>query len=137
MLPEDYTEEGGRWYETCEFVSPSAGFDAEDFAGGESCHKHMQCDGAKCHPEYTQSEDYSSGELADSGFGDQHPGLCGQDDLVRVEVQVVDGVEASLKVMEGIIGYGVRTSKRCAYANPARKELINLPPIFEKPYVDD
>jgi len=66
-------------------------------------------------------------------------GMAGMDKRMEVDlgIPVVDGVVASLKLLEGVIGYGVRTSKRCAYANPARKELVNLPPIFEKPYVDD
>jgi len=66
-------------------------------------------------------------------------GMAGMDKRMEKDlgIPVVDGVVASLKLLEGVIGYGVRTSKRCAYANPVRKELVNLPPIFEKPYVDE
>jgi len=66
-------------------------------------------------------------------------GMAGMDKRMEVDlgVPVVDGVVASLKLLEGVIGYGIRTSKRCAYANPVRKELVNLPPIYEKPYVDE
>ena len=49
-------------------------------------------------------------------------------------VPVIDGVVGALKLLEGLVGYGLRTSKRRAYATPARKELLNLPAIFDKPY---
>ena len=35
---------------------------------------------------------------------------------------------------QGMVGYGVHTSKRCAYSRPGRKGLVNLPPIFDTPY---
>jgi allantoin racemase len=49
-------------------------------------------------------------------------------------VPVIDGVVGALKLLEGMLGYGLRTSKRLAYARPAAKELVNLPDIFCKPY---
>lgn len=66
-------------------------------------------------------------------------GMAGMDKRMEKDlgIPVVDGVAAALKLLEGIIGYGVRTSKLCAYATPVRKELVNLLPIFEKPYVDN
>lgn len=66
-------------------------------------------------------------------------GMAGMDKAMEKDlgIPVVDGVVASLKLLEGVIGYGVRTSKRRAYANPVRKDLVNLLPIFEKPYVDN
>lgn len=51
-------------------------------------------------------------------------------------VPVLDGVVCALKLLEGLGGYGIRTSKRRAYAPPGRKELVNLPAIFDRPYVD-
>jgi allantoin racemase len=49
-------------------------------------------------------------------------------------VPVVDGVVAALKLLEGTVAYGVRTSKRRAYARPGYKELVNLPAKFSTPY---
>lgn len=63
-------------------------------------------------------------------------GMAGLDKELEAElgVPVIDGVVAALKLLEGLVGYGVRTSKRCAYGRPGRKELVNLPPIFDTPY---
>ena len=65
-------------------------------------------------------------------------GMAGLDKRLEavLGVPVVDGVASALKLLEGLVGYGLRTSKRRAYAHPARKELLNLPPIFGKPYKD-
>ena len=49
----------------------------------------------------------------------------------------MDGVVAALMLLEGMVGYGVRTSKFRTYATPARKELVNLPEIFDEPYVKE
>jgi allantoin racemase len=51
-------------------------------------------------------------------------------------VPVLDGVVCALKLLEGIVGYGVHTSKRRAYARPRRKGLVNLAAIYQEPYVD-
>ncbi len=65
-------------------------------------------------------------------------GMAGLDKQLEEElgVPVVDGVTASLKLLEGLVGYGVRTSKRLAYARPKRKDILDLPPIFARPYDD-
>ncbi len=63
-------------------------------------------------------------------------GMAGLDKQLEevLGVPVIDGVVGALKLLEGLVGYGLRTSKRRAYATPARKELLNLPNIFDKPY---
>ncbi len=63
-------------------------------------------------------------------------GMAGLDKKLEQElgVPVVDGVVSALKLLEGLVGYGIRTSKRRAYATPGRKELVGLAPIFSKPY---
>lgn len=63
-------------------------------------------------------------------------GMAGLDKQLEetLGVPVIDGVVGALKLLEGLVGYGLRTSKRRAYATPARKELLNLPAIFDKPY---
>jgi allantoin racemase len=52
----------------------------------------------------------------------------------ELHIPVIDGVVAALKLMEGLVGYGVQTSKRLAYSQPGRKELVGLPQVFSKPY---
>jgi len=63
-------------------------------------------------------------------------GMVGLDKEVqsKVGVPVVDGVAAALKLIEALIGYGVETSKAGAYSLPEAKELLNLAPVFRKPY---
>lgn len=63
-------------------------------------------------------------------------GMAGLDKQLEEElgIPVIDGVTASLKLLEGLVGYGVRTSKRLAYARPKRKELLSMPKVFEQPY---
>jgi len=63
-------------------------------------------------------------------------GMAGLDKQLAeaLGVPVVDGVVGALKLLEGMLSYGLRTSKRLTYATPAHKELLNLPAIFEKPY---
>ncbi len=63
-------------------------------------------------------------------------GMAGLDKQIEAElgVPVIDGVVGAMKLLEGMVGYGLRTSKRRAYATPGRKELVNMPPIFGKPY---
>ncbi len=66
-------------------------------------------------------------------------GMAGLDKRLEKDlgVPVVDGVVAALKLLEGLVGYGLRTSKYRTYAPPVRKELVNLPAIFEKPYTPE
>ncbi len=63
-------------------------------------------------------------------------GMAGLDKQLEevLGVPVIDGVVGALKLLEGMLGYGLRTSKRLAYATPAHKTLLNLPSIFNKPY---
>jgi allantoin racemase len=63
-------------------------------------------------------------------------GMAGLDKNLETElgVPVVDGVASALKILEGMVGYGLKTSKRLAYSRPGRKELLNLPEIFDRPY---
>jgi allantoin racemase len=63
-------------------------------------------------------------------------GMAGLDKKLERELQVpvVDGVVSALKVLEGLIGYGLLTSKRRAYAQPKRKQLVGLPDVFNRPY---
>lgn len=63
-------------------------------------------------------------------------GMAGLDKELEAELQVpvIDGVAGALKLLEGLVGYGLTTSKRRAYAVPARKELVDLPAVFAEPY---
>lgn len=63
-------------------------------------------------------------------------GMTGLDKKLEGElgVPVVDGVVSALKLLEGMVGCGLKTSKFRAYAQPGPKELVNLPSIFERPY---
>jgi allantoin racemase len=65
-------------------------------------------------------------------------GMSGLDKRLEAELRipVVDGVVGALKLLEGLVGYGVHTSKRRAYSQPKHRELVNLPPIYSKPYID-
>jgi len=65
-------------------------------------------------------------------------GMAGLDKQLEEElnIPVIDGDVAALMLMEGLVGYGVRTSKRRTYANPVRKNLDNLPAVFDRPYID-
>lgn len=66
-------------------------------------------------------------------------GMAGMDKRMEKElgIPVVDGVVAALKLIEGLVGYGLRTSKLRAYATPERKGLDNLPDFFDKPYLGE
>jgi allantoin racemase len=66
-------------------------------------------------------------------------GMAGWDKRLERDlgIPVVDGVVAALMLLEGMVGYGIRTSKFRTYATPARKELVNLPEIFDEPYVTE
>lgn len=63
-------------------------------------------------------------------------GMTGMDKRLEKElgVPVIDGVVGALKLLEGLLAYGVRTSKRLAYSQPGPKDLPGYPPIFSKPY---
>ncbi len=63
-------------------------------------------------------------------------GMTGLDKQLEKElgIPVVDGVAAAVKFLEGILGYGVKTSKRLYYSRPFEKELVNMPALFSKPY---
>jgi allantoin racemase len=63
-------------------------------------------------------------------------GMSGLDKQLEQElgIPVIDGVVSALKLMEGLVGYNLRTSKRLAYSQPGPKELPGLPPIFSRPY---
>lgn len=53
---------------------------------------------------------------------------------VELTVPVLDGVACAVKLMEGLLAYGLHTSKRGAYRYPATKELVNLSELFQTPY---
>lgn len=56
-------------------------------------------------------------------------------DLERdLDVPVLDGVVCALKLLEAFAGYGLRTSKRRAYALPIYQPLDGLPQRFEDVY---
>jgi allantoin racemase len=63
-------------------------------------------------------------------------GMAGLDKRLENElnVPVLDGVVCALKLLEGMIAYGVKTSKRCTYSQPLQKELVNLPSVFSSGY---
>lgn len=63
-------------------------------------------------------------------------GLTGFDKVMQAElgVPVIDGVVAALKLMEGLIGYGMNTSKHKAYLPLDPVELKKMPPVFYKAY---
>ena len=63
-------------------------------------------------------------------------GMAGLDKHMEqvLKVPVLDGVVCALKLLEGMLGYGLRTSKAKAYARPAYKALLNLPDVFGRPY---
>lgn len=63
-------------------------------------------------------------------------GMAGLDKSLESELKipVVDGVVSALKLLEGLVGYGLRTSKHLAYSRPGYKELVGLPANFCSPY---
>lgn len=63
-------------------------------------------------------------------------GMAGLDKKLQEDLQVpvIDGVVAALKLMEAFISYGVKTSKRLAYNTPQRKGLDALDDIFYTGY---
>ena len=65
-------------------------------------------------------------------------GMSGIDKKLEAELQVpvIDGVVAALKLMEGLVGYNLHTSKKRAFLQPRRTGLLNLPQIYNRPYRD-
>lgn len=63
-------------------------------------------------------------------------GMAGLDERLNRElgVPVIDGVAAAVKLIEVLVGCGLQTSKRRAYASLEGKELVNLPEVFSVPY---
>lgn len=63
-------------------------------------------------------------------------GMTGLDERLKRElgVPVIDGVSSAIKLMEALVGCGIQTSKRQAYAPLQGKELVNLPEAFAIPY---
>ena len=63
-------------------------------------------------------------------------GMAGLDKHLqkKLGVPVLDGVVCALKLLEGMVGYGLTTSKRRAYAQPGYKPLLGFPEVFQKVY---
>jgi allantoin racemase len=63
-------------------------------------------------------------------------GMTGLDKRLQKDlgIPVLDGVVCALKLMEGLVGYGVSTSKRRVYATPGYKPIVGLSKKFEKVY---
>jgi allantoin racemase len=63
-------------------------------------------------------------------------GMAGLDKKLqaKINIPVVDGVVCALKLMEGLVGYGARTSKFLTYSQPGYKEVIGYSAIFNTPY---
>lgn len=63
-------------------------------------------------------------------------GMSGMDKQLEEElkVPVLDGVVCALKLLEGMVEYGIGTSKHCSYRQPNAKELINLSAVFSRGY---
>ena len=63
-------------------------------------------------------------------------GMAGLDKQLEASlgVPVLDGVVCALKLLEGMLTYGLHTSKRRSYGTPQRKALLNMPAIFERAY---
>jgi len=97
-----------------------------DLEGGEADTFSLILEGAR------QAIDEDGAEVICLGCA----GMAGLDKQLEAAlgVPVIDGGVGALKLLEGIVGYGLRTSKRLAYAVPGRKELVNMPDIFNKPY---
>ena len=64
-------------------------------------------------------------------------GMAGLDERLNRElgVPVVDGVTAAIKLVEALVGCNIQTSKRRAYSPLAGKELVDLPGLFQTPYL--
>jgi hypothetical protein len=47
--------------------------------------------------------------------------------MQKLDVPVIDGVTAGVKVAEALVECQLYTSKRRAYALPSEKEFVNMP----------
>lgn len=65
-------------------------------------------------------------------------GMAGLDKRIEQElgIPVLDGTVCALKLLEGMVGYGLTTSKRRVYATPGYKPLVGLPAHFGSVYVN-
>ena len=63
-------------------------------------------------------------------------GMAGLDKHLqkKLGVPVLDGVVCAMKLLEGMVGYGLTTSKRRAYAQPGYKPLPGFSEVFQKVY---
>jgi allantoin racemase len=63
-------------------------------------------------------------------------GMAGLDKRLQADlgVPVIDGVTAALKLLEGMLAYGLTTSKANTYAQPFAKELPGMDPLFSAVY---
>jgi allantoin racemase len=63
-------------------------------------------------------------------------GMAGLDKRLEdaLGLPVLDGVVCAVKLVEGLLAYGARTSKRRTYATPRAKELPGLPANFGRVY---
>ena len=63
-------------------------------------------------------------------------GMAGLDKRLQTQlgIPVLDGVVCALKLLEGLVGYGVSTSKRRVYAHPRHKPVPGLPGLFANVY---
>lgn len=63
-------------------------------------------------------------------------GMAGLDKQLEEElgVPVLDGVVSAVTLMEGLIRYGVSSSKQRAYITPHHKELLHMDPLFASVY---
>lgn len=63
-------------------------------------------------------------------------GMVGLDKQLKRElgVPVINGVAAAVKLMEALVGCGIQTSKRGAYAPLTAKELVKVPEVFSVAY---
>jgi allantoin racemase len=63
-------------------------------------------------------------------------GMAGLDKHLEKElnIPVVDGVATALKLLEGFVSYGIKTSKIRAYAQPEFKPIVGFPEIFQSIY---
>lgn len=64
-------------------------------------------------------------------------GMAGLDRKIAAAagVPVIDGVVGALKLLEGAVSAGWRTSKRLAYARPQYKEIVNMLDIYHTVYM--
>ncbi len=63
-------------------------------------------------------------------------GMAGLDKRLQEElgIPVLDGVVGALKLLEGLVGYGISTSKKRVYAKPGYKPLIGISGKFQDVY---